>query len=248
MADRRTVLATIGATVVAGALTRNVVAAGKQKIAILGTGELGQALATCWTRTGHSIVLGSRTPAEERVRRVARGLGPMVSVATVAQAAAQAEVVVFALPWKAAGDTVAAVGNLTGKVVIDPMNAVKWENNYPAPPDIATSVAEELQALVPGAKVVKALNTPMAANILDPSRAGGHVGIPLAGADLAAKELVAALVSEIGLEPVDTGPLIAARYIEGMLRLSAGYVAYMKGEASFEYRLVAVRMQRRRRK
>lgn len=248
MTDRRTALTTIGATLVAGALIRDAAAAERERIAILGTGKLGQALARCWTRTGHSIVFGSRTPADERMRAVARSIGPKVSVATVAQAAAQAEIVVFALPWKAVKDTVAAVGDLTGKVVIDPMNAIKWENNYPAPPDIATSVAEELQALVPGARVVKALNTPTSDNILDPSRAGGHVSIPVAGADLAAKARVAALVSEIGLEPVDTGPLIAARYIEGMLRLAAGYVVYMKGKASFEYHLVPVKMDSRSRK
>jgi predicted dinucleotide-binding enzyme len=235
-------LTTIGATLVTGALARKVEAAEKEEIAILGTGNLGQALARCWTRTGHPIVFGSRTPAAERVRNVATSIGPMVSVATIAQAAEQAAVVVFALPWKAAKEAVAAAGHMTGKVVIDPMNAIKWENNYPAPPDIATSVAEELQALAPGAKVVKALNTPSSRNILDPSRAGGHVGIPIAGADLAAKARVAALVSEIGLEPVDTGPLIAARYIEGMLRLAAGYVVYTKGKAQFEYNLVPVSM------
>jgi 8-hydroxy-5-deazaflavin:NADPH oxidoreductase len=242
MMDRRTLLSTIGATLVTGALAGTVEAAEKKKLAILGTGNLGQALARCWTRTGHWIVFGSRTPAAERVRNLAMSIGPMVSVATVAQAVEQAEVVVFALPWKAAKDTVAAAGHMTGKVIIDPMNAIKWQNNYPEPPDIATSVAEELQALAPGAKVVKALNTPSSRNILDPARAGGHVGIPIAGADFAAKARVAALVSEIGLEPLDMGPLIAARYIEGMLRLAAGYVVYMKGKAQFEYSLVPVKI------
>jgi len=137
-------------------------------------------------------------------------------------------------------DLMPFIGDLTDKVLIDPMNAIKWVDNYPGPPDIATSVAEELQTLAPGAKVVKALNTPSSANILDPARAGGHVSIPIAGADVAAKLRVARLVAEIGLEPVDTGPLMAARYIEGMLRLSAGYVVYTKGKSSFEFNLVPV--------
>ncbi len=112
-------------------------------------------------------------------------------------------------------------------------------DKYPAPPDIATSVAEELQLLAPTASVVKAFNTPTAANIMNPARAGGHVSIPLAGADVVAKTRVAALISEIGLEPVDTGPLIAARYIEAMLRLSLGYVLYTKGRF-FEFHLAPV--------
>ena len=74
---------------------------------------------------------------------------------------------------------------------------------------------------------------------MNPQRAGGHVSIPLAGADVAAKSRVAALVAEIGLEPVDTGPLIAARYIEAMMRLSVGYALYTKGKF-FEFHLAPV--------
>ena len=145
------------------------------------------------------------------------------------------------LPWKAAKDLVPTLGDLSGKVIIDPMNAaLRIVDGYPAPSDEATSVSEQLQALMPAAKVVKAFNTPTAANILNPARAGGHFSIPLAGADVPAKLRVAALVTEIGLEPVDTGPLIAARYLEDLLRLGVGYVIYTKGKF-FEYHLVPVK-------
>jgi len=243
---RRTILTSIGAALAASALAQAQTppatgAQAKEKIAILGTGRLGQALAKCWVRTGHPIVFGSRTPDDARVKNVAHDLGAAVSVATLAQAAAQADVVVFALPWLAVRGLIPAMGDLTGKIVIDPMNAaLKLVDGYPAPPDIATSVSEELQALVPGARVVKAFNTPTAKNIMDPARAGGHVSIPLAGADAAAKSRVAALVAEIGLEPVDTGPLIAARYIEAMFLVSVGYVIYTKGRF-FEFHLVPVK-------
>jgi 8-hydroxy-5-deazaflavin:NADPH oxidoreductase len=188
---------------------------------------------------GRSENFGSRTPDDERVKKVAKDIGAAVSVATLGQAAAQAEIVVFCLPWKPVKDLMPAIGDLTGKIVVDPMNAMKLVDKYPVPPDIATSVAEELQSLVPMARVVKAFNTPAAANIVNPGRAGGHVSIPLAGADVAAKLRVAALVSEIGLEPVDTGPLIAARYLEAMMRLSFGYLLYSKGRF-FEFHLVPV--------
>jgi len=238
---RRTVLAGVGATIAASALRRAHAQAGKEKIAILGTGRLGQALATCWLRVGHPIVFGSRTPGDERVKKIVTDMGATVSVATSREAAAQAEVVVFALPWKAVKDLVPTLGDLSAKVIIDPMNeALRVVDGYPAPAEAATSVGEQLQALLPTAKVVKAFNTPAAANILNPARAGGHVSIPLAGADLGAKTRVAALVTEIGLEPLDTGPLIAARYIEDLLRLTVGYVIYNKGK-SFEYHLAPVK-------
>ena len=156
---RRTVLTSIGAALAASALAQAQTppatgAQAKEKIAILGTGRLGQALAKCWVRTGHPIVFGSRTPDDARVKNVAHDLGAAVSVATLAQAAAQADVVVFALPWLAVRGLIPAMGDLTGKIVVDPMNAaLKLVDGYPAPPDIATSVSEELQALVPGARV-----------------------------------------------------------------------------------------------
>lgn len=239
MTDRRTVLTSIGATIAVSVLARADGAQTRERIAILGTGRLGQALAKCWLRTGHPVVFGSRTPNDERVKNVAKDLGANVSVATLGEAAAQAEIVVFALPWKPVKDLMPAIGNLAGKIVIDPMNEMKIVDKYPVPPDIATSVAEELQALAPMARVVKAFSTPPAKNIVDPQRAGGHVSIPLAGADVAAKVRVAALVAEIGLEPVDSGPLIAARYLEAMTRLSIGYVFYTKGKF-FEFHLVPV--------
>jgi predicted dinucleotide-binding enzyme len=241
--DRRAVVTSLGATVAVSALTRARAQGSKEKIAILGTGRLGQALATCWVRAGHPIVFGSRTPNEERAQKVVKGLGANVSVASGRDAAAQAEVVVFALPWKGAQDLVPTLGDLSGKVIVDPMNApLKIVDGYPARSDEPTSVAEQLQALMPKAHVVKAFNTPTAANVLNPARAGGHVSIPLAGTDIAAKTRVASLVSEIGLEPLDIGPLVAARYLEDLLRLGVGYVIYTKGKF-FEYHLAPVRTQ-----
>ena len=70
----------------------------------------------------------------------------------------------------------------------------------------------------------------------DPSRAEGAVTIPIAGNDVAAKERVAQLVNDVGLEPLDVGPLVAARYLEEMLRLSLGFRTLNPGIA-FEYYL-----------
>jgi predicted dinucleotide-binding enzyme len=235
---RRTVLASLGATIAVGAVTPTR-AQSKEKIAILGTGRLGQVLAKGWARTGHAIVYGSRNPDEERVKKIVQDTGSGASAATLGTAAAQADIVVFALPWKGVKDLMPAIGDLSGKIVVDPMNAMKFVDGYPGPPDLATSVGEELQSWASNARVVKAFNTPAGRNILDPQRAGGHVSIPLAGADVGAKLRVAALVSELGLEPVDTGPLIAARYLEAMMRLSFGYLVYSGGK-SFEFHLAPV--------
>lgn len=140
------------------------------------------------------------------------------SAATLGSAVAQADIVAFALPWKAVKELMPSIGDFTGKIIVDPMNSVKLVDGYPLPGDVTTSVGEELQSLAPTAKVVKAFSTPAARNIVEPQRVGGLMSIPLAGADVSAKARVAALVSDLGLEPVDTGPLIASRYLEAMMR------------------------------
>lgn len=241
MIDRRTVLTALSAAAAAGALPARA-AQKKEKIAVVGTGHLGAALAKGWVRAGHRIVYGSRTPDDDRVKKIVNDTGPGTTAMTVKDAAAQAEIVVLALPWKGAKELLPALGDLAGKIVMDPMNSGKFVNGYIAPEEeIPTSIGEQLQLLLPLANVVKAFNTPAVYNVIDPNRAGGHVSIPLAGADVDAKSRVAVLVSDLGLEPVDTGPMIAARYLEGMERLSFGYYLYQKRARSFEFYLAPVK-------
>ncbi len=241
MIDRRTVLTVLGAAAAASALPVRA-AQTQEKIAVIGTGHLGQALAKGWVRAGHRIIYGSRTPDEDRVKKVVSDTGSGTTATSVKEAAAQADIVVLALPWKGAKELLPAMGDLAGKIVMDPMNSGKFANGYIAPDEeITTSIGEELQTRVPNAKVVKAFNTPAVYNVIDPKRAGGHVSIPLAGADVGAKARVAALVTDLGLDPVDTGPMIAARYLEGMERLSFGYYLYQKRARSFEFYLAPVK-------
>lgn len=243
MTDRRSALSGFVATVALAALpkARQAVAAdtplSEEPIAILGTGHLGSTLGKRWASVGHRIVYGSRTPDAERVRTLIKDTGEGASAMSPKEAIATTEVVVFALPWKAVKDLLPHLGDLAGKIVIDPMNSLKFVAGYPEPLDPSTSTAEQLQSWLPSAKLVKAFNTPGAPNIRNPQRLSGPFSIPIAGTDRAAKERVASLVSAIGLDPVDTGPLIAARYLEAMMCLSFGYYLYTKGKASFEFYL-----------
>jgi 8-hydroxy-5-deazaflavin:NADPH oxidoreductase len=242
MGDRRTFMTTVGVALALTTLARNARGQSregqdKEAIAILGTGKLGKALGKRWAENGHRIIYGSRTPEDARVRKIVEETGPQASALNPQAATSRASMVLFALPAEAVPALVATLGELDGKVIMDPMNALQIVDGYPRPsPDVQTSVAEQLQALLPNAKVVKAFNTPSVRNIVDPNRLDGPFSIPIAGADAGAKARVAGLVSELGLEPVDTGPLIASRYLEGMMRLSFGYFLYSKGK-SFEFYL-----------
>ncbi len=243
MTDRRTVMTALGAGCVLGAFTGGVLAdpqggtAAREPIAILGTGRLGSVLGKRWGEAGHRVIYGSRTPDDPRVRMVVSSSGGRASALPPKDAVSNAGVVVFALPWKPVKDLLPTLGDLTGKLIIDPMHfGLQLVDGYPHAPEDPTSLAEQFQALVPGATVVKAFNAIAAKTIFDPARLGGPVSVPLAGTDRPAKTRVAGLISEIGLEPVDTGPLAAARYLEDMLRVSVGYLIYSKGK-SFEFYL-----------
>src|SRR5690349_1091413 len=94
-------------------------------IAILGTGNVGAALATAWARAGHRLVLGARNIVDPKVAALARKTKAEVKLP--ADAAASAEVVVLALPWQAAEGAVKALGGLKDKVVIDCMNPLAMQ-------------------------------------------------------------------------------------------------------------------------
>ena len=208
-----------------------------ETIAIIGTGNVGSTLGKIWAEAGHTIIYGSRTPNEQRVRALVTETGYGATATSQGAAASQGEIVLIPVPPTAIPEVIAALGDLTGKIVVDPTNYLAFENGYPVSPrDPRNSLAEEVQALAPGAMVVKAFNTLNFRIMEDPSRAGGPVTVPIAGNDAAAKRRVARLVSDVGLEPLDVGPLVAARYLEEMLRLAMGFREVNPGIA-FDYYL-----------
>ncbi len=209
----------------------------RETIAIIGTGNVGSTLGKIWAEAGHTIIYGSRTPNEGRVRRLVTETGHGATATSQAAAAALGEIVLIPVPPTALPEVIGALGDLTGKIVVDPTNYWSFESGYPVSPrDPRNSLAGEVQALAPGATVVKAFNTLNYTIMEDPSRAGGPVTVPVAGNDAAAKERVARLVDDVGLEPLDVGPLPAAEYLEEMLRLALGFRELNPGIA-FDYYL-----------
>ncbi|MGQ0429665.1 MAG: NADPH-dependent F420 reductase [Gammaproteobacteria bacterium] len=206
-------------------------------IAIIGTGSVGGALGPRFAGIGERIVYGSRTPDEERVQNLVARSGQDASAVTPAEAAAACGTVVLAVPWSAVEGIVATFGSLAGKRVIDVTNPLGVRDGREFAFEVPGKVSggEYLQSLLPGAKVVKAFNTVNFRVMADPALAGGPVTIPLAGDADDAKLRVADLVSGIGLEPLDVGPLRIARYTEAMALL---YVSRLvSGKRPFEFYL-----------
>lgn len=210
-------------------------AATADTIAVIGTGSVAGALGPEFAAQGNTVVYGSRDPLREAVTDLVGRTGEGSSAMRPAEAAAGADVVVLAVP----GDVVEAVtrglGDLSGKIVIDPTNALVDGDDGLMQIGVETSNAEIIQAAAPGAYVVKAFNTLNWRTMVDPGSSGGPVSIPLAGDDEDAKAFVAGLIEGMGLEPVDVGPLRHARHVEGMLILWINN-RFVQGQP-FEYHL-----------
>jgi predicted dinucleotide-binding enzyme len=183
------------------------------KIAIIGTGNVGGALARGLKKTSHSVVLGARNVADRATQDLAAEVG--AELASPPQAARSAELVILALPWDVAETAVKVLGDLTGKIVIDCMNPLGMVGGgLGLMLGHTTSGGETVASWLPGARVVKTLNQVGAEMMVD------NAGLPqrpvmfMAGDDPEAKSEVAAVLTDLGFEPLDAGDMTRARLLE----------------------------------
>lgn len=204
-------------------------------IAVLGAGKVGGTLANLWAERGHTVFVGARDPHSEKTRAYAAKAHPSVRVTTVEQAAAQADVLLLATSWDQAESALAAAGDLSSKIIMDATNPLLPGGKVAI--GFHTSGAEEV-AQWSGARVVKAFNTTGVANMANPDFNGLTTDIFICGDDEEAKQLVSGLVRELGLNPVDCGPLYMARDLEPLAALWV-YLAYSAGYGPhFMFKLV----------
>ncbi|MGI9233103.1 MAG: NADPH-dependent F420 reductase [Woeseiaceae bacterium] len=193
-------------------------AASAETIAIVGTGDVAAALGPEFSAQGHTIVYGSRKPQSKKSEDLVAKTGVNASVVSPAESIVDADIVVLAVPGMLVAEIVQGLGDLSGKIIIDPTNPMerKLTTFHHA---VETSNAEIIQQIAPKADVVKAFNTLNWKTMIDPQSAGGAVSIPLAGDSRGAKKVVAELAEGMGLEPIDVGGVENARWVEGMLIL-----------------------------
>jgi 8-hydroxy-5-deazaflavin:NADPH oxidoreductase len=216
--------------------------AGAETIAVIGTGEVGSALGPEFAALGHTIVYGSREPQRDDVRDLVSRTGERAAAALPEVAAAEADIIVLAVPGLLVGETTRSLGDLEGKTIIDPTNALQRGDDGQLEMSVDTSNAEIIQAAAPDADVVKAFNTLNWRQMVEPDTSGGPVSVPLVGNSAAAKAKVAGLVEGLGLEPIDLGSVKNARHVEGMLIL---WINNRSGNRqAFDYHLRAVGAQR----
>jgi 8-hydroxy-5-deazaflavin:NADPH oxidoreductase len=202
------------------------------RIAMVGAGSVGSALGFGWSAAGHDVVFAVRDLGSPSANEaVARG-GQLCALSE----AADAEAIVLAVPWGSIDSTLEALGDLTGKIVVDATNPV-------GPPFTGLDVAgddsggEIVQRRLQGARVVKAFNQTGWQNMAE---AGSFPEwqrpvMFVAGDDAEACEAVRALADDLGFEGLSAGPLAMCRYLEplGMLWISLANAQGLGREFAF---------------
>jgi predicted dinucleotide-binding enzyme len=197
------------------------------RFGVLGTGMVGQAIASKLVSLGHEVMMGSRQVNNERAQQWVLTVGSdHAHQGTFADAAQYGQVVVNATAGATSLEALRAAGaeNLAGKVLIDIANPI--DPNSGMPPSLMVcntdSLAERIQRAFPQARVVKALNTINADVMVTPSLIRGSHNVFLSGNDVDAKALVRELLQSFGwpaADIIDLGDISTARGTEMYLAL-----------------------------
>jgi len=186
------------------------------KIAIIGAGNVGKALARSSIRAGHQVTLSAASP--ESAADAAKATGAHAAKNNV-EAVDGADLVIIAVPYDKLGEVFRGLGSsVDDKVVVDATNHINAQN----PGEVlgAASNAEEIQKRHPKVLVVKAFNYAFASRMFEPTVDGLRLDGFVAGDDQAAKDKALEFVESIGFRPIDAGPLVMARVLEGMALLN----------------------------
>lgn len=173
-------------------------------VAIIGTGNVGGALAQALRRAGHQVCFGVRAPdpAEPDQR-------------SIRAAVLTADATILAIPFAAAAEVIATASGFPGQVLIDATNPLGMgESGLGLTMGHTTSGAEQIAALAPAALVFKTFNQTGFENMADARPYAVQPVMFVAGDDPAGKQTVMTLVADAGFEPVDAGGLRSSRLLE----------------------------------
>lgn len=188
------------------------------KIGVLGSGSVGGSLGTRWAKNGHQVVFSTRDPDSEKMNKLLANAGSNARAASAQETVSASDVLLLATPWPATEQVVRSAGDLHNKILIDATNPLQPDLSGSALPP-STSAGEEVSKWAKGARVVKAFNT-VGNNVMENSDfPGGPVVLFYCGDDGEAKKAVLPLISELGFDAQDAGPLDMARVLEGFALL-----------------------------
>jgi 8-hydroxy-5-deazaflavin:NADPH oxidoreductase len=196
----------------------------EMKVGVLGSGTVGQTLGAGFLKHGHQVMLGTRDPKKPDVQKWIRDTSGATG-GTFEEAARFGELIVLATLGRVVKNVIdlAGTSNFTGKAVIDATNPLSDAPPIDGVLQFITgpneSLAEGVQAKIPGAHVVKAFNSVGATRMINPQYKQGVPTMFICGNNAEAKAKVSRVIKQFGWEPFDCGPIIAARAIEPLCML-----------------------------
>jgi hypothetical protein len=207
------------------------------RIGILGSGLMGSKLGTIFARAGHDVIF-SYSRSRQKLEHLAKDAGVRAHVGTPTDATRDVDAVLLAVHWTRVDDVLAQAGTLSGKPLLTcslPMS----KDGTRMVIGLTTSGAEALAAKAPGAHVVSAFST-VPGEVLFPVFEGRGKGSPpdliYCGDHEGAKKTAAALIRDVGFNPVDMGPLSTARYVEPFSLLVAQLAYNSSDDPALAYR------------
>jgi len=192
------------------------------RVGILGSGLMGGKLGTIFARAGHEVVF-SYARTRQKLEKLAHEAKGKARAGTPAEAAQDADALLLAVHWSRVDDVLKQAGDLSGKTIVScslPMNADDTDLVVAH----TSSGAEELAKKIPAARVVAAFGTVPSEVFFDvfaARRKTTRASLLYCGDDAKSKRTAAALIRDVGFDPVDAGPLRIARYTEPFTLLIA---------------------------
>lgn len=216
------------------------------KIAVLGTGMVGQAIGARLIELGHTVMMGSRTANNDNaVSFVNKHPGGRARAGTFAEAASFGELVFNCTKGIESLNILKSTGekNLDGKILVDISNPLDFSKGMPPTLSVCNteSLAEQIQAAFPGLKVVKSLNTMNCSIMVNPGLVnGGDHHVFMSGNDPEAKIEVSEILKSFGWKAVniiDLGDIKTARGTEMMLPVWISLFT-STGSGAFNFKIV----------
>ncbi|KIL37804.1 NADP oxidoreductase [Gordoniibacillus kamchatkensis] len=173
------------------------------KIAIIGSGHIGGTLGQLWATKGHEVMFGSRDPQSDKLQKLLQRAGPNARAASVRDAIAFGEVILLAVPGTEIERVLAEAGDLGNKILIN--STILFDGR---------SASAEVIRLSGSARVVRAFHTVTWEVLANPQYGPVNATIFMNGDDFEAKQTVARLCQDIGLDPIDAGDSSTSTQIE----------------------------------
>lgn len=187
------------------------------KIGIIGSGDVGKALAVGFSETGHDVMIGSRSL--EKLDEWRHKNNPSLQVGSFKQAGEHGELLVLAVGWPYVQSAIDMVGDKVfgDKILIDVTNPLDFSGGFP--PKLAVSGndsgGETIQRLLPNSKVVKAWNIVGNASMYEPKFKEGEPTMWICGNDDEAKSTITQILDDFGwTDVIDLGDISGSRLLE----------------------------------